>query len=259
MKNCLLALFALILMSSCTPKSDVPVVGFADAFEDNTIAQAKQGFLDALSKNGYSEEKKTIKLVYRNAQGDIPKLSLAMKYFITQHVTLIATNPSLSTVTAVQNTKDIPVFMMVSPTPELMKVIDASGKAPVNLYGVAENLDYIDTSFSLIPQLVKPKGSKLRVGILYNQSEPQSVEALGLIKKLADAHNVELVSMSVSSSADVMLVTKSLLNKDVDAFFANPDNVVFSSFETIIKACGDAKVPVFTSGAIRRVSRQQLS
>lgn len=249
MKNCFLALFALILMSGCTPKSDVPVVGFADAFEDNTIAQAKQGFLDALSKNGYSEEKKTIKLVYRNAQGDIPKLSLAMKYFITQHVTLIATNPSLSTVTAVQNTKDIPVFMMVSPTPELMKVVDATGKAPVNLYGVAENLDYIDTSFSLIPQLVKPKGSKLRVGILYNQSEPQSLEALGLIKKLADAHSVELVSMSVSSSADVMLVTKSLLNKDIDAFFANPDNVVFSSFETIIKACGDAKVPVFTSEA----------
>ncbi|HXP49017.1 MAG TPA: ABC transporter substrate binding protein, partial [Bacteroidia bacterium] len=40
-----------------------------------------------------------------------------------------------------------------------------------------------------------------------------------------------------------------LLAKHIDAFFANPDNTVFSSFETILKACNDAKVPVFTSEA----------
>ena len=249
MRKTLLAFAALILMYGCTPQSNVPVVGFADAFEDNTIAQAKQGFMDALKKGGYSEEQKNVKIVYRNAQGDIPKLSLTMKYFISQHVTLIAANPSLSTITAVQNTKDIPVFMMVSPTPELMKVVDASGKAPANLFGVGESLEYIDTSFSLIPQLVKPKGAKLRVGILYNQSEPQSAEALARIKVIADRLHVELVSMPVSSSADVLLVTKSLLTKDIDAFFANPDNIVFSSFETIIKACNNEKVPVFTSEA----------
>ena len=249
MKNSLLALIALVLLNSCTPKSNVPVVGFADAFEDNTIAQAKQGFMDALGNNGYSESKQNVKIVYRNAQGDIPKLTLSMKYFITQNVTLIATCPSLSTITAVQNTKDIPVFMMVSPTPQLMKVTDAAGKAPANLFGVGESLEYIDTSFALIPQLVKPKGAKLRVGILYNQSEPQSAEALSRIKGLADKLNVELVSMSVSSSADAMLVAKSLLTKDIDAFFANPDNVVFSSFETITKACKEAKVPIFTSEA----------
>lgn len=225
------------------------MVGFVDAFEDNTIAQAKQGFFDALKKNGYSEDQKTIKVIYRNAQGDIPKLSLAVKYMISQNVALIATNPSLSTITAIQNTKEIPVFMMVAPTPELMKVTDGKGNEPANLFGVGETLGYIDTSFSLIPKLVKPKGKKLRVGMIYNQSEPQSEEALKRIQELAGQLNIEIVSLPVNSSADVQLVTQSLLTKNVDAFFANPDNTVFSSFETIIKACNDAKVPVFTSEA----------
>jgi putative ABC transport system substrate-binding protein len=253
MKRIIWLLFGIVFVCSChAPKGNIPVIGFADAFEDNTIAQAKQGFLDALKKNGFSEDSNTLKVIYRNAQGDIPKLTLSIKYFISEKVTLIATNPSLSTITAIQNTKDIPVFMMVSPTPQLMNVTDKQGNSPTNLFGVAEDLAYIDTSFSLIPKLInriESKTSKLRVGMIYNQSEPQSTEALKRIQELAIQLNIDLVSLPVNSSADVQLVTQALLAKHIDAFFANPDNTVFSSFETIIKACTDAKVPVFTSEA----------
>ena len=251
MKISALVLVCIIALCSCNHSSnsskEIPTIGFVDAFEDNTISKAKQGFFDALQKNGFSEDQKTLNVVYRNAQGDIPKLTLAVKYFISQEVTLIGANPSLSTITAIQNTKTIPVFMMVSPTPELMKVIDKTGATPSNLFGVAETLDYIDTSFLLIPKLVKPKGDKLRVGMIFNQSEPQSAEALQRIATPASQFNIELVSLPVSSTADVQLVTQSLLSKNIDAFFANPDNTVFGSFETIRKACDDAGVPVFTS------------
>jgi putative tryptophan/tyrosine transport system substrate-binding protein len=243
-------LIALTLFTSCnTANKTVPVVGFADAFEDNTIAKAKQGFFDALKKNGFSEDQKTLKVIYRNAQGDNPKLILSIKYFISQQVDLIAANASASTIAAIQNTKTIPVFMMVAPTPELMHVVDDKGNVQPNLFGVAETLGYIDTSFSLIPKLVKPKGTRLVVGMLFNQSEPQSVEALNRIKALAEQDNIDLVALPVNSSADVQLVTHSLLSKNIDAFFANPDNTIFSSFETIIKACNEAHVPVFTSEA----------
>src|SRR5690242_17568920 len=240
----------LIFNAACNQnKTNIPVVGFVDAFQDNTIEQAKNGFIDALQKNGFDEKNGTVKIIYRNAQGNIPTLTQIVKYFISQKVTLMATNPSLSTITAVQNTKDIPVFMMVSPTPALMKVNDANGNAPKNLFGVAENLDYIDTSFLLIPKIVHPKSGKLIVGMIFNQSEPQSVEAIQRINQLASANNIQLVSLPVNSTADVQLVTASLLSKKIDAFFANPDNTVFSSFETIVKACDQSNVPIFTSEA----------
>ena len=51
MRIFLLAFISFIIFSSCNQTAKtVPVVGFMDAFEDNTIGQAKQGFIDALKK-----------------------------------------------------------------------------------------------------------------------------------------------------------------------------------------------------------------
>jgi putative ABC transport system substrate-binding protein len=144
--------------------------------------------------------------------------------------------------------------MMVSPTPERMKVTDAAGKEPANLHGVAEELAYIDTSFSFIPKFIHSKAGKLVVGMIYNQSEPQSVDALGRIKQMAQKLNIQLVALPLNNSADAQLVTQSLLSKNIDAFFANPDNSVFASFETILKNCNQRNVPIITSesGLVKR-------
>ena len=244
-------LFFLSLISflfCCTPKNNLPTIAYVDAFEDNTIAKAKDGFFDALQKNGFSEKQKTINILYRNAQGNIPTLTQIIQYFKSEKVTCIASCPSISTITALQNVKNIPVFMVVSPVPELMKINSKNNVTPSNLFGVGENLSYINTSFGLIPKLLKKK-KNLKVGMIYNQSEPQSVDALDHIKMLAVNYNIELIYLPVNSSAETQLVTQSLLSKNIDAFFANPDNVVFASFETIIQACNAANVPVFTSEA----------
>ena len=245
-----LILFTILFAACKSPKANnVPVVGFIDAFEDATIAQARTGFNAALKKEGFSEEKKTVKIEYRNAQGNIPTLTQIVNYFVSENVDLLATCTTLSSVTAVQNTKTIPIFEMVSPTPERMKVIGKDGKAPANLFGAVEDLQYIDTSFSIIPKLLKPKGSKLVIGMIYNQAEPQSADAMQRIKSLADKLNITLIALPLNSSADAQLVTQALLDKKIDAFFANPDNTVFASFETILKNCNQANVPIFTSEA----------
>jgi putative ABC transport system substrate-binding protein len=85
--------------------------------------------------------------------------------------------------------------------------------------------------------------------MIFNQSEPQSVEAMQRIEHLAATNNISLVSLPVNSSADVKLVTASLLSKNIDAFFANPDNTVFASFETIVQSCNQLNIPIFTSEA----------
>lgn len=251
MKRYLPLLLLTILASACnsTKPNNGPVVGFVDAFEDATIAQARTGFTDALKKEGFSEEKKTVQIEYRNAQGNIPTLTEIVNYFVSDKVDLLATCTTLSSVTAVQNTKTIPIFEMVSPTPERMKVVGADGKAPANLFGVVEDLGYIDTSFSIIPKLLKPKGQKLVIGMIYNEAEPQSADAMQRIKSLADKLNVTLIALPLNTSADAQLVTQALLAKKIDAFFANPDNTVFASFETILKNCNAADVPIFTSEA----------
>lgn len=128
----LFAIFFLCCLASCAPKtkSTIPVVGFVDAFEDATISQARDGFTAALKDSGFSEDKGTVKIEYRNAQGDIPTLTQIVNYFVARPVDLLATCTTLSSVTAVQKTKTIPIFEMVSPTPERMNVLDVNGNAP---------------------------------------------------------------------------------------------------------------------------------
>lgn len=242
-------IFVIYLIAGCSHTSKVPVVGFIDAFEDATIAQARVGFTDALKKGGYSEADHTVKIEYRNAQGSIPNVVQIAGYYANEPVDLMATCTTLSTLAAVQKSKTIPVFAMVSPTPERMQLIQMGVGTATNLFGAVEDLAYIDTSFLLIPQLLKPKMGKLTVGVIYNDAEPQSADALRQIKALAEKNNINILATPVVSSADVQLVTKSMLDKNIDAFFALPDNVVFASFETIVKSCDEKFVPIFTSEA----------
>jgi putative ABC transport system substrate-binding protein len=246
--------FALILIAVFTAckhsdKRTVPVIGFVDAFEDASLAPADSGFYDALKKNGFSEANHTVKIIYRNAQGSPTTLTQIVNYFISEKVDLMATCPTASSIAAVQRTKTIPVFAMVSPTVKLMNLADANGKGPANLFGTLEDLNYIDTSFNLIPQLLKPAGGKITVGMVFDQSEPQSMLAKNRITELAQKLNITLVSLPLNSSADAQLVTESLLGKDINAFFALPDNTVFTAMETIVKSCDRKHVPVFTSEA----------
>ncbi len=237
-----LSIFLLTIFSCTSPKSNKPIIGFIDQLQDETLEKAKTGFFDALKQNGFDSS--NIDIIYRNAQNDQPTMLQSLDYIISQNPILIATNPTLPTISAVQKTKTIPIFMMVSPRPDLVKLIDANGKSPANLFGTFETLEYLDTALLLIRKVLP---NAKRVGTIFNQSEPQSVDALARIEKTCAAAGLELIKMPVNNSSETQLVVASLLSKNIDAFFALPDNTVFSSMEIIVKSCDDKKVPVFTS------------
>lgn len=250
MKKAWLA-FSLVFFIACSTPSEkgktvVPVVGFLDAFQDETIDQARQGFFAALDKNGFSEDSVTLRIIYRNAQGDIPTLTQSADYLISQKVNLIATNATLATITAAQKTKDIPVCMMVAPTPQMAGLTDSSGNPPKNLFGIFETLAYIDTSVALIKQVLPD--AKI-IGTVFNQAEPQSQAALQEITSQCKLLGFTLVALPVNNSSETQLVVSSLLSKNIDVFFAMPDNTIFASFETIAKSCNDKNIPIFTSEA----------
>ena len=247
--NRLLLLLAFLSFSACNSKTDkkeIPSIGFIDFVEDATLAKAKQGFIDALSKNGFSEENNTLKINYKNAQGDQPTLLQAIGLMVSEKPDLIASNTTLATINAVQRSKGIPVFMMVAPRPDIAGLTDKSGNAPSNLFGTYETLDYIDTSAALVNELF-PKAKK--VGTVYSQSESQSVDALNRLKKVCATKGIEVIAIPVTNSSETQLITQSLLDKNIDVFFALPDNVIFSSFETIVKSCNDKHIPILTSEA----------
>ncbi len=241
----LVALLTLTAVS-CHRPAGLPVVGFLDFVEDATLEQARNGFFDALRESGFSDSAGTLQVIRSNAQGDIPTLGQACDLLVARRVDLIAANTTLSTITAVQRTKDIPVCMMVAPRPDLAGLSDSPDVHPDNLFGVYETLEYIDTSVAIIRELM-PRAR--RVGTVFNQSEPQSRDAFARLETQCVLLGLDLVSLPVNNSSETQLVTAALLDKGIDVFFALPDNVIFASFETVVKSCDGAGVPVFTSEA----------
>ncbi len=246
MNKILRLLFLGFIIFSCQNniEKNIPTIGFLDAFQDETLEQAKIGFFDALKEDGFDEENKTLKVYYRNAQGDILTLLQSCDYLMSKNVSLIAANSTLSMITAIQKSKNTPICMMVAPDPVLAGLTNKSNPFPSNLMGVYENVEYIKTSFTLIKTLI-PKSN--RIGIIYSPSEVQSNLAICEIQKIAKKLNLELIISPVFQMNDVMLISKSLISKNIDVFFALPDNAIFSTFESITKLCETENIPIFTS------------
>lgn len=219
-------------------------IGFLDAVEDATLATAREGFQDALADRGWSEEAGNLEIIFRNAQGDMSTLVQSLQYFVSLEVDLIAANSTLSTISAVQRSGGLPVCMMVAPHPRQAGLTDENGNHPPQLFGVYETLSYIDSSLALILEWV-PRVET--IGVIYNQAETQSVDALERIQIKGGELGLEINALPVSNSSETQLVISSLVNQGMDVFFALPDNIIFSSFEIVHRICRDEGIPIFTS------------
>lgn len=237
-------LASVLVGCSRVAKPGAPVVGFLDFVQDNTLAQARMGFLAALDEHGYSEKKGTIKWLYRCAQGDQPTLLLACKDIVSQHPVLIATCPTLSTIVAAHETRDIPILMMVSPRPDIVGLTGPGGTFQTNLLGAYETLDYLKQAPVIIHQLTP---HVRRVGLVYNPAEPQSVLALKVIRKAFAKQAITLDVAPVDTPTDAVMAAQALISRGVEAFFAMPDDTVFASFDGIKKVCNEAHLPIYSS------------
>lgn len=156
-------IIAMLCFCSCnnnqkTKNDSLIEIGFIDAFEDATLAKARNGFVDALQQNGFKNDS-NIHIKFLNAQGDIPMLTQACQSMLSGNVKFIATNYTMATIAAVKQQKDVPIFMMVAPRPDIAGLTNANGKSPSNLV-LLRTLFYIDSSISIIHQL-KPDVKKL--------------------------------------------------------------------------------------------------
>lgn len=255
-------------LAACSSGKRAPVIGVVQIVEDATLDEARTGFTDALKAAGFENGKalpatdavkkafpnidleKPLTLTYRNAQGDAATLNQILDSFIGDRVLLIAANTTVPTVAAVQKTEKltppIPVCMMVAPRPDLAGLTKPDGSNPSNLTGTYETLAYIDTSIALIKQVFP---AAKRVGSIYNTSEPNSVNSMNRLKAMCGTLGLELIAQAVTNSNETQPAMQALMSKDVEVFFALPDNIIFASFETVYSEASKKKVPIVTSEA----------
>lgn len=63
--------------------------------------------------------------------------------------------------------------------------------------------------------------------------------------------DVAFAGATIASSADVYQAALSLTQRKIDAFVLPPDNLVFSAFESVVKAAEPRRIPIFISDVER--------
>ena len=199
------------------------VIGISQLAEHPALDDAREGFEDGLKELGINA-----KIIYQNAQGDIPTtVSIAQK-FVKDEVDLIYAIATPAAQSAKQATKDIPVLFSAVTDPVAAQLIDSMENPGGNITGTSDESP-MDKQLQLFKDLDKNIN---KIGIIYNTSEPNSQVQVEMAKELAPSLGLEIIPIGISNINDIPQTVDSMIKK-VDGIYTITDNMVASAINVV--------------------------
>ena len=196
--------------------------------------------MDELAKQGYVEGK-NIEIDLQNAQGEQRNLkTISQQLAESSDVVLAIATPSAQSLT--NTTQTTPVIFSAVTDPVSAKLVESREHPGGNVTGTSDqSSDAISTQINLIKKVL-PKAKT--IGILYTQSEPNSVVQKDEAKRLLEEKGFTVVEKTILDSNNVKAAAESLM-AEVDMVFVPTDNIISSTMETVKQVSIKHKVPVF--------------
>jgi ABC-type uncharacterized transport system substrate-binding protein len=198
-----------------------------------------KGLFDGLKDEGF-EEGKNLEVRRSHAQAEISNIPMLIQNYDGSDVDVIVTmtTPVLTAASAGARTKPV-VFTYVydpiaagagkSRTDHLPHVTGVGSFPPVE--------DTVDTIQKLLPGVKS-------VGTLYNSSEANSVKVVSVARDIFKQRGIELQEIAVTGTGEVFQAAQVLTQRNVQALWVTGDNTALQSFDGIVKAARDAKLPL---------------
>lgn len=216
-------------------------IGITQIVEHPSLDAAREGFIAALKDAGY-EEGKNLKIDYQNAQGDMNNNASIAQKFVSDKSDLILAIATPSAQAAVQATKEIPILFTAITDPVGAELVQSMEKPGGNVTGTSDtHPDAIKNTIAAIKKFVP--GAK-KVGIIYNNGEPNSVVNVKNAKEALEAEGLEAVESTISASSEVKQAAESMVGR-VDVLYIPKDNTVVAALESVITVANDKDIPMF--------------
>ena len=221
-------------------KKDVFRIGISQFITHQSLDATREGFVDELSKQGYVEGK-NIEIDLQNAQGEQRNLkTISQQLAESSDVVLAIATPSAQSLA--NTTQTTPVIFSAVTDPVSAKLVESREHPGGNVTGTSDqSSDAISTQINLIKKVL-PKAKT--IGILYTQSEPNSVVQKDEAKRLLEEKGFTVVEKTILDSNNVKAAAESLM-AEVDMVFVPTDNIISSTMETVKQVSIKHKVPVF--------------
>ena len=221
-------------------KKDVFRIGISQFITHQSLDATREGFVDELARQGYVEGK-NIEIDLQNAQGEQRNLkTISQQLAESSDVVLAIATPSAQSLA--NTTQTTPVIFSAVTDPVSAKLVESREHPGGNVTGTSDqSSDAISTQINLIKKVL-PKAKT--IGILYTQSEPNSVVQKDEAKRLLEEKGFTVVEKTILDSNNVKAAADSLMT-EVDMVFVPTDNIISSTIETVKQVSIKHKVPVF--------------
>lgn len=221
-------------------KKDVFRIGISQFITHQSLDATREGFVDELAKQGYVEGE-NIEIDFQNAQGEQRNLkTISQQLAESSDVVLAIATPSAQSLA--NTTQTTPVIFSAVTDPVSAKLVESREHPGGNVTGTSDqSSDAISTQINLIKKVL-PKAKT--IGILYTQSESNSVVQKEEAKRLLEEKGFTVVEKTILDSNNVKAAAESLMT-EVDMVFVPTDNIISSTMETVKQVSIKHKVPVF--------------
>ena len=210
-----------------TKKDNVFRIGISQYITHKSLDATRKGFIEELKKEGYVDGK-NIQIDFQNAQGEQRNLKNISKQLAEESDLVFAI-----------------VFSAVT-DPLVAKLVKNLKEPGGNITGTSDQSeDAIATQVDMIKQVLPTAKT---VGILYTQSEPNSVVQKDNAKKILEAKGYQVVEKTILDSNNVKAAADSIMS-EADIVFVPTDNIISSTMDTVKQVSISHKVPVFGGSA----------
>ena len=213
-------------------------VGICQLMVHDSLDQATQGFMDALSAK-MKEAGKTVTFDTQVA-GDSNLCATVINTFTAKKVDLIMANATPALLAAANATTSIPVLGT--------SVTDYNdtfgGNIPANVSGTSDAVPFDEQAKMMIETLGLVAGDK--VGVLYCANESNSLIQYEAVKALFETEGIVVEEYKFSETTELQGLVNSMA-ASVKAVYVPSDNTVAQNDSVVGTICTEKKVPVYTS------------
>ncbi len=240
MKKWISILCALAFMGSTALAAAEPyTVGICQILTHEAVAQAAQGFMDALDE---ALGKGAVIYDKKDASGDASICSLIVNDFVADEVDLILANGTPALQAAAAATGDIPILgTSITEYGVALDIENFNGTVGGNVSGTSD-LAPLDQQAQMIPDLF-PEAKN--VGLLYCSAEPNSLYQVETVKAFLEAMGLNATLYPFLDSNEMAAVTQNAC-ENVDVIYIPTDNTVAANATIVDNLCQPAGIPVVT-------------
>ncbi len=233
-----------VLLAACGHEEAPPgpVIGLMTVASTAPLDEARDGFLKALADSGFVPGK-TFTLLDRNAQGDIPALSLIANEFVQQGATQVATISSIATQSAIKVITDRPVVFGAVSNPYIIGAGTSAAVHRPNVTG-AESPIPVDSTLALGLDVFPA----IKVwGTLFDPSDPFAEFYLAMAREGARRLGVTFIAVACTSPSDIVTGVHALTGQGVQGIMQIPSVMIGGGMPALVRAAREIGVPVISA------------